>query len=143
MSVQLLIIMTVPHSCRNVGNHRCVRSRCLSADSGIRYAFQGFMQISLLISILNIVKAGDYSLLAGFIHLGAGLACGLTGLAAGYAIGYVGDAVRIRISHSIRNLSDRILNIVRSGICPRIESLRFDGSYSNFRRSPGSIWVRV
>lgn len=28
------------------------------------------------------------------MHLGAGLACGFTGLAAGYAIGYVGDAVR-------------------------------------------------
>ena len=36
----------------------------------------------------------DYSLFAGFIHLGAGLACGFTGLAAGYAIGIVGDAVR-------------------------------------------------
>ena len=36
----------------------------------------------------------DYSLFAGFVHLGSGLACGLTGLAAGYAIGIVGDAVR-------------------------------------------------
>jgi len=33
-----------------------------------------------------------YSLYAGFIHLGAGLACGMTGLAAGYAIGIVGDS---------------------------------------------------
>ena len=40
------------------------------------------------------VKPTDYSLYAGFIHLGAGLACGFTGLAAGYAIGYVGDSVR-------------------------------------------------
>jgi len=35
----------------------------------------------------------DYPLFAGFVHLGAGLACGLTGLAAGYAIGFVGDSV--------------------------------------------------
>lgn len=28
----------------------------------------------------------------GFVHLGAGLAVGLSGLAAGYAIGVVGDA---------------------------------------------------
>lgn len=40
------------------------------------------------------VKATDYSLYAGFIHLGAGLACGFTGMAAGYAIGLVGDSVR-------------------------------------------------
>ena len=42
---------------------------------------------------LSTVQPTDYSLYAGFIHLGAGLACGFTGLAAGYAIGYVGDAV--------------------------------------------------
>jgi ATP synthase proteolipid subunit len=39
------------------------------------------------------VKPGEYSLFAGFVHLGAGLACGFTGMAAGYAIGIVGDAV--------------------------------------------------
>jgi V-type H+-transporting ATPase proteolipid subunit len=37
----------------------------------------------------------DYPLYSGFVHLGAGLACGLTGLAAGYAIGIVGDSVRL------------------------------------------------
>ena len=31
---------------------------------------------------------------SGFMHLGAGMSVGLTGLAAGYAIGIVGDAVR-------------------------------------------------
>jgi len=37
--------------------------------------------------------AGDkYSLYQGFVHLGAGLSVGLSGLAAGYAIGVVGDA---------------------------------------------------
>ncbi|KAA1136341.1 v-type proton ATPase 16 kDa proteolipid subunit 2 [Puccinia graminis f. sp. tritici] len=33
-----------------------------------------------------------YSLFAGFIHLAAGLSCGMTGLAAGHAIGLIGDA---------------------------------------------------
>jgi V-type H+-transporting ATPase 16kDa proteolipid subunit len=33
----------------------------------------------------------SYSLFKGFMHLGAGLSVGLTGLAAGYAIGIVGD----------------------------------------------------
>ena len=32
------------------------------------------------------------SRLSGFLHLGAGLAVGLSGLAAGFAIGVVGDA---------------------------------------------------
>ncbi len=36
--------------------------------------------------------ADGYTLFKGFVHLGAGLAVGLSGLAAGYAIGIVGDA---------------------------------------------------
>ncbi|PPR02846.1 hypothetical protein CVT24_002324 [Panaeolus cyanescens] len=48
----------------------------------------------LVVSVLIAggLKPGNYSLFAGFVHLGAGLACGFTGLAAGYAIGYVGDS---------------------------------------------------
>ncbi|KAF8158171.1 V-type ATPase [Crassisporium funariophilum] len=48
----------------------------------------------LVVSVLIVgsVKPTNYSLFAGFIHLGAGLACGFTGLAAGYAIGYIGDS---------------------------------------------------
>lgn len=34
-----------------------------------------------------------YSLFNGFMHLACGLSVGLTGLAAGYAIGIVGDSV--------------------------------------------------
>ena len=41
------------------------------------------------------MRPHDYSLFAGFVHLGAGFACGATGLAAGYAIGHIGDAVSI------------------------------------------------
>ena len=45
-----------------------------------------------ILSILN-QKLIWYSLcFRGFVHLGAGLAVGLSGLAAGYAIGIVGDA---------------------------------------------------
>lgn len=36
----------------------------------------------------------EYSLFNGCMHLACGLSVGLTGLAAGYAIGVVGDAVR-------------------------------------------------
>jgi len=49
----------------------------------------------LVVSVLiagGLSPTDDYPLFAGFVHLGAGLACGLTGLAAGYAIGYVGDS---------------------------------------------------
>jgi len=43
--------------------------------------------------IANNIKAPkDYPLFTGFIHLGAGLSVGLSGLAAGFAIGVVGDA---------------------------------------------------
>ncbi len=35
---------------------------------------------------------------SGFMHLAAGLSVGLTGLAAGYAIGVVGDVVRCFIA---------------------------------------------
>ncbi|KIM43191.1 hypothetical protein M413DRAFT_444005 [Hebeloma cylindrosporum] len=46
--------------------------------------------VSVLIS--GAIKPSDYSLFAGLVHLGAGLACGFTGMAAGYAIGFVGDS---------------------------------------------------
>jgi len=46
--------------------------------------------VSVLIS--GSIKPSEYSLFSGFVHLGAGLACGLTGTAAGYAIGHVGDS---------------------------------------------------
>ena len=49
--------------------------------------------------VIAVLIAGDmkpppvhYSLFAGFMHLACGLSVGLTGLAAGYAIGVVGDS---------------------------------------------------
>ncbi|CAN8006362.1 unnamed protein product [Ixodes hexagonus] len=41
--------------------------------------------------IASTIKA-DYKLFTSFLHLGAGLSVGLSGLAAGFAIGIVGDA---------------------------------------------------
>lgn len=39
----------------------------------------------------NVKPAGEYTVFAGFLHLGAGIASGMSSLAAGYAIGIVGD----------------------------------------------------
>ncbi|KAL9633986.1 MAG: hypothetical protein Q9164_004361 [Protoblastenia rupestris] len=51
---------------------------------------------SLVIAVLIAGDLGpppeqEYSLFNGFMHLAAGMSVGLTGLAAGYAIGVVGD----------------------------------------------------
>jgi len=49
----------------------------------------------LVVSVLiagGLDPSKDYPAAAGFVHLGAGLACGFTGLSAGYAIGTVGDS---------------------------------------------------
>jgi len=57
----------------------------------------------LVVSVLIVgsLKPTGYSLFAGFVHLGAGLACGITGMAAGYAIGHVGDScVRAYVQES-------------------------------------------
>ncbi|KAG9245924.1 vacuolar ATP synthase-like protein 16 kDa proteolipid subunit [Calycina marina] len=45
----------------------------------------------LIASDINPPNVGSYSLFNGFMHLSCGLSVGLTGLAAGYAIGIVGD----------------------------------------------------
>lgn len=42
--------------------------------------------------IANAIDDKTYTLYKSFVHLGAGLSVGLSGLAAGYAIGIVGDA---------------------------------------------------
>ena len=48
----------------------------------------------LIVSVILIQKItkDDYSYYKGYKHLASGLACGLSSLAAGYAIGKVGDA---------------------------------------------------
>ena len=89
-----------------------------TAKSGVGIASMGVMNPGLIMrNIIPVVMAGilgiyglivsvivtsaipdpvdgvaKYSLHAGFAHLGAGLACGLSSLSAGMAIGIVGDA---------------------------------------------------
>jgi len=56
-------------------------------------AIYGVVVAVLIAGQLAPAGAGsDYTLYKGFVHLGAGLSVGLSGLAAGYAIGIVGDA---------------------------------------------------
>merc|ERR1712166_1518930 len=62
---------------------------------GIPVVMAGIIAIyGLVVSVLiaNGMKSETYSLFKGFIDLGAGLSVGISGLAAGYAIGVVGDA---------------------------------------------------
>jgi V-type H+-transporting ATPase proteolipid subunit len=54
-------------------------------------AIYGVVVAVLIAGKLEDAKSG-YTLYLGFVHLGAGLSVGLSGLAAGYAIGIVGDA---------------------------------------------------
>jgi V-type H+-transporting ATPase proteolipid subunit len=54
-------------------------------------AIYGLVVAALIANSLDSPKAG-YTLYKGFLHLGAGLSVGLSGLAAGFAIGVVGDA---------------------------------------------------
>lgn len=81
----------------------------------------------------------EYSLFAGFMHMGAGLSVGLSGLAAGYAIGIVGDAVRAFETVTTRELL--LTDTGRSRVHAPVEDLRWHGPDSHFRRSPGSLWV--
>ncbi|KAF9242597.1 hypothetical protein BU15DRAFT_43678 [Melanogaster broomeanus] len=84
-----------------------------TAKSGIGIAGVGTFKPELIMKAIPVVMAGiiavyglvvsvliagslhpsnDYPLAAGFIHLGAGMSCGITGIAAGYAIGLIGDS---------------------------------------------------
>lgn len=59
---------------------------------------------SLVISVLiaqDLDPKSSYSLFSGFMHLACGISVGMTGLAAGYCIGVVGDkGVRAYMSQS-------------------------------------------
>merc|ERR1711871_1216233 len=52
----------------------------------------GIYGLIISVIIANAVTADAYSSYSGYAHLAAGLACGLSGLAAGIVIGIVGDA---------------------------------------------------
>ncbi|TXT04047.1 uncharacterized protein COLE_07744 [Cutaneotrichosporon oleaginosum] len=69
----------------------------------------------LVVAVLisgGISPTEPYGLYDGFIHLGAGLACGVTGLAAGYAIGIVGDACVRAYIHESRVFVSMVLILI-------------------------------
>ena len=86
----------------------------------------------------------EYSLFNGFMHLACGLSVGLTGLAAGYAIGTVGDAVSLwllvddagTLAVLTRAMTGRtIVHAAVAGICGH--GVDFD-----LWRGVGAVWVR-
>ncbi|KAI9696385.1 MAG: v-type proton ATPase 16 kDa proteolipid subunit 2 [Candelina mexicana] len=98
---------------------------------------------SLVIAVLIAGDMGpppgqNYSLFTGFMHLACGLSVGLTGLAAGYAIGVVGDMVSLKLI-----LQFDEINWVLG--CPLIyapiEDLRRYGTNIDLWRGAGFIWA--
>ena len=75
------------------------------------------------------------------MHLAAGLSVGLTGLAAGYAIGVVGDAVSKILLQLSTSLEANGL-IGRSVIHVTIKNIRGHGTNIDFWRGVGSLRVR-
>ncbi|KAG1848723.1 ATP synthase subunit C-domain-containing protein [Suillus subalutaceus] len=68
----------------------------------------------LVVSVLiaGNLTPSNYPLAAGFIHMGAGISCGMTGIAAGYAIGYVGDSCVRAYVHEQRVFVAMILILI-------------------------------
>lgn len=79
----------------------------------------------------------------GFMHLAAGMSVGLTGVAAGYTIGVVGDAVRTLYTQQRERTIEALTTTLG---CPSIHAtvsgLRGDDSHLDFRRSSRALWVR-
>ncbi|CRK27237.1 hypothetical protein BN1723_003426 [Verticillium longisporum] len=75
-------------------NHKCTPCPlCLIpvVMSGIIAVYALVISVLIAQDLVPSSSGGHYSLFDGFMHLGAGLSVGLTGLAAGYTIGVVGD----------------------------------------------------
>jgi hypothetical protein len=66
----------------------------------------------------------------------------MTGLAAGYAIGFVGDSVRVSPLALLRVLTSGCTT-VRARLRIREPGLCFYGSHSHFCGSAGAVWVRT
>ncbi|KAH7928386.1 V-type ATPase [Leucogyrophana mollusca] len=73
-------------------------------------AVYGLVVSVLIAGALNPTK--DYPLAAGFVHLGAGISCGMTGIAAGYAIGLVGDSCVRAYVHEQRVFVSMVLILI-------------------------------
>lgn len=77
-----------------------------------------------------------YSLFSGALHLACGLSVGLTGLAAGYAIGIVGDTVSAGVTQR------GFLTITgRASIHAAKSNIRWYGPDTHFWRGTGSLRV--
>jgi len=71
--------------------------------------------IAVYALVVAVLIAGDmgpppgqtYALFNGFMHLACGLSVGLSGVAAGYAIGVVGDMVRAHLCESMGYFADK------------------------------------
>jgi V-type H+-transporting ATPase proteolipid subunit len=84
--------------------------------------------------ISNNIKAQGYTLFAGFIHLGAGLAAGMASLAAGYAIGVVGDICCFAYAKTEKIFVPMILMLIFSealGLYGLIIALLMNGQAAN------------
>ena len=85
----------MPDPSRHVWYHRRLLSRHISShrrrsQPSIRYELQPVrVRTERLRTILGLIFL---TISRGFLHLGCGIAVGMTGLAAGYCIGIVGDA---------------------------------------------------
>jgi F0F1-type ATP synthase membrane subunit c/vacuolar-type H+-ATPase subunit K len=95
--------------------------------------------------VISVLIASDikpppetYSLYAGFLHMAAGLSVGLSGLAAGYAIGIVGDAV---CGMGSSNTGPWLIQAGRAFVHAPVAHLRRHGADSYFRRSSGAVRV--
>jgi hypothetical protein len=73
------------------------------------------------------------------MHLAAGTSVGLTGVAAGYTIGIVGDAVRAGCRIGDRRSSNSYIGC--SSIHAAVSGLRGNDFDSDFRRSAWTLWV--
>ncbi|KAK3712250.1 v-type proton ATPase 16 kDa proteolipid subunit 2 [Vermiconidia calcicola] len=85
----------------------------------------------------------EYSLFEGCLHLACGLSVGLTGLAAGYAIGIVGDAVRRwrgQDSWIEKEGANRVAG--RTSVYATISDLRRDGAYVDFWGGAWALWTK-
>ena len=88
--------------------------------------------------------AVDYPLFNAFLHLACGLSVGLTGLAAGYAIGEVGDTVRCTSTYSSDyGLANANATAGREGVYAAVEDIRRHGLDTDRRRGSRVIRVRT
>jgi hypothetical protein len=127
----------------HVRHHSCVRTRRLGPHriiSCVPISSLPFRQMTCHANECAVSPDKPYPLFAGFVHLGAGLACGFTGLSAGYAIGFIGDSVS-RSTSALHPGSFLYAVIVCPGVRLRVKSVRVHGVNTHLCRGAGALWV--